>query len=61
MIISELDVVKLKDGREGTVLEVFDHSKTFMIEIANEDGEMLDDPVVKEDEVKEVIWHCPKN
>ncbi len=54
MNIGLLDVVQLKDGRSGTVVEVF--SDAFMVEIADEDGVMQDLPIVKEQDVVRVIW-----
>ena len=56
MHICELDVVKLKDGRMGTVLEVLETGELFLIEIADERGKTQDMPTVKADEIEQVTW-----
>ena len=38
MDIKELDAVLLKDGREGTVLEIYEHGNVFMVEICDGEG-----------------------
>ena len=56
MKIKELDVIRLKDGRDATVLEVFKDGEAYLIEISDRDGETLDISVVKSCDVEEVIW-----
>ncbi len=54
--MKELDVVKLKDGKEATILDVYDGGTAFLVEIADEDGKTLDMPTVKAEEIEKVIW-----
>lgn len=56
MNIDKLDVVELKDGRTGTILEVYESSKVFLVEIADEKGKTVDMPIVKLDDIKCVKW-----
>jgi hypothetical protein len=50
----ELDVVRLPDGREGTI--VHDFGDTYMVEISDDEcGETLDLPTVKASEVV-LVW-----
>ena len=52
--ISEFDVVRLKDGREGTIVEVYrlpDLPLAYEIEL--DDGELQ---TVKPEQVEKVIW-----
>jgi hypothetical protein len=60
--IKEFDVVELKDGREATILEIYENPPGYEIE----DDTATDDPdypndapltfAVKPDEIKRVIW-----
>jgi len=52
--IKELDVVRLKDGREGTVLEVYTDPVAFLIET---DEDMSLWPTVGPDEIVEITYH----
>lgn len=52
----ELDVVRLKDGREGTILDFYDNGKVFMMEISDKDGKTIDTPFVKVEDVEKVIY-----
>lgn len=54
--MKECDVVLMKDGREGTVVAVFENGEAFMIEIADEQGRMLEMPVVKSKDIEKVIY-----
>lgn len=56
MRISELDVVKLKDGRSGTVLEVLEAGEIFLVEIVDGRGRTQEMPTVKADEIEQVTW-----
>lgn len=49
----ELDVVRLKDGREGTVLEVFDRPLAYLVE-TNEDMKLW--PEVGPEEIAEITY-----
>lgn len=54
MKIEELDVIRTKDGREGTVVHVFDVKdlpKAYEVEF--DDGEL---ETIEEDKISEVIW-----
>lgn len=52
--VHELDVVRLKDGRKGTVVCVYDvPGLPLMFEIEFEDGEL---ETVSPGDVQEVVW-----
>ena len=53
--MKELDVVKLKNGLEATILEAFGGSKEFLVEIADDSGKTLDLPIVGLEEIEQVI------
>lgn|GEM_PF-6017238 len=56
MEINEIDVVTLKDGRQGTVIDIQHDAQgyAYMIEIPGVD--VLDSPYVREDEIASVDW-----
>lgn len=56
MEINEIDVVTLKDGRQGTVIDIQHDAQgyAYMIEIPGID--VLDSPYVREDEIASVDW-----
>ncbi len=54
--IKELDIVRLKDGREVTILEVFKSGEAFMAEEVAPDGRTITTPVIKNDDVLEVTY-----
>ena len=58
LVIKELDVVRLKDGREATVHDVYNGGEEYLVEVSDEKGRALDMPTVKPDEIAEVIWRA---
>lgn len=58
MNIHELDVVSLKDGREGTVLGLYKDGTVFMIEICDKDGRTIDTPFVPLEAVKAIVYRA---
>ena len=60
MTIKELDVVLLKNGKEGTVLEVYTQNNDYLIEISNENGETLELPIVNINDIEKVTYHYKK-
>ena len=56
MKIAELDVIKLKDGKIGTVLETYESGCVFLVEFSNENGVAEDIRIVKIEEIEMVIW-----
>ncbi|MGP0583695.1 hypothetical protein [Paenibacillus timonensis] len=50
------DVVRLKDGQEGTIVEVYDEPPGFEVEISTEEPVLI---TVRYDEVDEVVWTAP--
>lgn len=54
--MKEHDGVLLKDGREGTIVAVFENGEAFMVEIADEQGREIDMPVVKPDDIEKVTY-----
>ena len=61
MEINDLDVVTLKDGRQGTVIDIQHDAQgyAYMIEILGID--VLDSPYVREDEIASVDWRCEQD
>lgn len=56
MIINELDVVRLKDGREGTVIDIYENGNVFLLEICNDKGETVCLPFVKKEDITDVTY-----
>jgi len=56
MQIKELDVVELKDGREGTILQVYDAGKYFLIEIADDKGITIELPTISIDDIQKITY-----
>ncbi len=56
MKVKELDVIILKDGREATVLEVFDKGEAYMVEITDAQEETLDTPIITDDDIEKIIY-----
>lgn len=54
--VKELDVIILKDGREATVLEVFDKGEAYMVEITDAQEETLDTPIITDDDIEKIIY-----
>lgn len=62
MKISQYDCVRLKDGREGTVVELFDKGASLMVEICDDEGRTLDMPIVFAEEIEEITYiHASHN
>lgn len=61
MKISQYDCVRLKDGREGTVIEIFDRDPAYMVEICDEEGRTLDMPIVSAGEIEDVTYRHTTN
>lgn len=60
MKVKELDVVKLADGREGTILELWKDKKAALLEISDEKGRMIDAPAINLDEIVEITYSYKK-
>ncbi|AEE98035.1 hypothetical protein [Mahella australiensis] len=57
--IKQFDIVRLIDGREGTVLEIYDFSnrpRGYDIELSEQEGEIV---TVTDEQIDEVIWEKP--
>lgn len=59
MEINELDVVRLTDGREATVLEVLEPGEAYLLEVSDDTGEALDTFAASPDSIEAVIWRNP--
>ena len=57
MEIRELDVVQLRDGRKGTVVERYEDGTALLLEICDSMGRTLEMPLVKSAEVERVLYH----
>ncbi len=61
MLIGEFDVVRLKDGREGTIVEVYDRPGlplAYEVEISDTEMELV---TVMPDQIEKVTWRAPRN
>lgn len=59
MKIEELDVIRTKDGREGTIVHVFkveDLPQAYEVEF--DDGEL---ETIQEDQISQVIWKSSRH
>ena len=56
MLTNELDIVRLKDGRTATVLEVFESVKAYLVEVVDANGKTLDMITVGPDDIEKVVW-----
>ena len=56
MRANELDVVRLKDGRVVTVLEIFGDGVCYLVENSDEHGRTIDIFEVSEDEISGIEW-----
>ncbi len=56
MIILEHDSVRLKDGREGIVVDTYENGTVFMVEICDDYGQTLETPILKEKDIESVIY-----
>ena len=54
--VKELDVVKLLDGREATILECYDNHTAFLSEISDDKGIVTDTIIVKLSDITEIIY-----
>lgn len=59
MEINELDVVRLIDGREATVLEVLAPGEAYLLEVSDTTGEALDIFEASPDKIETVVWRNP--
>lgn len=55
-MLKELDVVRLYDGRTGTILEVFENGVAFLVEITDESGATLELTTVKPGQIAAVVF-----
>jgi len=53
VLANEHDVIKLKDGREGTVVYVGKEPPGYLVELSGKEGEIIE---VSPSQIKEVIW-----
>lgn len=58
MKINELDVVRLKDGREGAVVHIYSGGQAYCVEIADNYGQTLDLVDAEEKDIAAVIWRA---
>lgn len=56
MKVKELDVVKLRDGREGTILELWEDKNAALLEICDKKGRAIDEPIISLDEIEEITF-----
>lgn len=61
MKISQYDCVMLKDGREGTVIEIFEQEPVYMVEVCDDEGRTIDTPIVSTGEIDRVTYHHTTN
>ena len=56
----ELDVVRLRDGREATVLEAYEDDDTFLVEESAEPYAESDIFEIHQSEISKIIYHYEK-
>lgn len=56
--IKDLDVVRLKDGREGTVVYIGTHPLGYLIELVDKEGEIVE---VSPEQIEKVVWKAEVN
>ena len=61
MKINELDVVTLKDGRQGTVLDIKHDENGMAYYLLEVPDEFVLDDYVREDEIASVDWRCEQD
>jgi len=55
IVVDDFDVVRLKDGREGTVLDTYtDPQLAYEVELDDVEGDLI---TVEPEDIAEVIWH----
>lgn len=54
--MKELDVIKLKTGKTGTIIEVFENGKAFMIDVVDVNGKTIETPIVQKEEIEKVEY-----
>jgi len=58
--IGVLDVIELRDGRYGTVLEIYDAGSTFLVKIIDTQGRTQELPILHLQDIVRVIWKSHK-
>ncbi len=53
VLAKEHDVIKLKDGREGTVVYVGEKPPGYLVELSGKEGEIIE---VSQSQVKKIIY-----
>lgn len=56
MEIKELDVLKMKNGKTATVLEVCVPGRVYLVEFSDEAGKTEEIREAKIEEIEQVIW-----
>ena len=56
MRVNELDVVRLKDGRVVTVLEVYENGICYLVEASDEFGRVIDIFEVSVNDISQIEW-----
>lgn len=52
----ELDVVRLLNGQQGTVLETYDGGKRFLVEIVDDHGKTIEMLLIAEGDIADVEY-----
>ena len=59
MMPNYFDTVKLRDGRIGAVVEVYDDGKAFEVEFLDDDGYTDSVESIESSEIELVVWKSP--
>ncbi|TDA21945.1 DUF4926 domain-containing protein [Extibacter muris] len=54
--VKELDIVLLKDGRQGTILEMYERGRAYLVEITDDKGKTIDTPIIQKEDIKELVY-----
>ncbi len=56
VVIGKFNVVKMSDGIEDTVLDIYENGNVFLIEICDDFGQTIDLPFVKLEDITEITY-----
>lgn len=60
MKIDLFDCVELIGGQTGTVVEIFDRGRAFMVEITDSEGQTIETPTISAEDIVRVTYKAQK-
>ncbi len=58
-MVKEFDIVQMKDGRIGTVLDIL-NEEAFILDITDKEGHTIDWPIVLFSDIEKVLYSYQK-